>query len=309
MFARLNSASRRAMLAAFREAQRCQHDFVGTEHLLYGLLRDTDGPVAQLLRSAGGDAAELLGKVEIALWRHGETGRLEQFPLSPALKRALTQAEVDAASFRHELVGPYHLLLGLLHRADGEAAQLLVANGIHRDYVRAALAQLPPDQQGDYQVQASGRPALTSNKNATADELDAWLMPVTAYPTYEPPAPAASDDQRAIEAQLRRVQMALAVVAGFAAGHWAGGVQIGALVAIVGAFVSLLHSSAAGAIFGLLTGLLMIPIRHPLAPDSAATFLAPFVGAILGTFLGDAWRPGRRDANADNSSAADRDEE
>ena len=138
MFARLNAASRRAMLAAFREAQRCQHDFVGTEHLLYGLLRETDGPVAHLLRSAGGDTALLLAKVEVALRRHGEGDELQQFPLSPALKRAFAQAASDAASFRHELVGPYHLLLGLLHVADGEAAQLLLANGIHRDFVRAA---------------------------------------------------------------------------------------------------------------------------------------------------------------------------
>ncbi len=288
MFARLNAASRRAMRAAFREAQRCQHDFVGTEHLLYGLLREADGPVAHLLRSAGGDTARLLAKVEVALRRHGEADELQQFPLSPALKRALVQAETEAASFRHELVGPYHLLLGLLHIADGEAAQLLVANGIHRDFVRAALAQLPPDQQPEYQVQASGRPSVASSKDTNADELDAWLLP--AHPSYTQATPAPSADFAAIEGQLRRVQFVLAMVASYTAGHWAGGVQVGASLAVMGALVSLLHSSAAGALYGGIVGLMILPMSQQHLIDGKWSFVLPVVGLVLGSFLGDVWR-------------------
>ena len=157
MFARLNAASRRAMLAAFREAQRCQHDFVGTEHLLYGLLRETDGPVAHLLRSAGGDTALLLAKVEVALRRHGEGDELQQFPLSPALKRALAQAESEAASFRHELVGPYHLLLGLLHVADGDhrpTARLHLVFGllVGRKLCQSGADEIAVDAVGEEQL-------------------------------------------------------------------------------------------------------------------------------------------------------------
>jgi hypothetical protein len=290
VFARLNAASRRAMLAAFREAQRCQHDFVGTEHLLYGLLREADGPVAHLLRSAGGDTALLLAKVELSLRRHGETDELDQFPLSPALKRALVQAEIDAAAFRHELVGPYHLLLGLLHGADSEAAQLLFEIGVHRALVRAALAHLPPDQQPEYQVQAAGRPAVASSKDVSADELDSWLRPGIKLPADRHELPFRQSDMQILESQLRLVQFALAAVVGFTSGYWAAGWEIGVALGTLAAIISLFRSSVLGSLFGALVGLMIVLMSRLQTRDTYWMVVPPLAGLLLGTLLGDFWR-------------------
>src|SRR5438128_8402603 len=114
VFSRFTATARRVMQRAFREAKRWQHDFVGTEHLLYGLLCDADGPAVVLLRSLDAGPELMLQKVELSLQRHDGGMAMEQFPLSPASRRAFQAAFDEATRFRHQLIGPEHILLGLL---------------------------------------------------------------------------------------------------------------------------------------------------------------------------------------------------
>src|SRR5436190_2462639 len=92
VFSRFTASARRVMQQAFREAKRCQHDFVGTEHLLFGILCDSNSPAIALLRSLNADIQLLLAKVELSLQRHGESAIMEQFPLSPATRRVFQAA-------------------------------------------------------------------------------------------------------------------------------------------------------------------------------------------------------------------------
>src|SRR4051812_31382642 len=102
------------MLLAFRKARRCQHDFLGTEHVLFGLLCDSAGPSAQLLRALRTPPESVLGQVQELMLDDETTAALERFPLSPAVRRAFATAGQEAQQLGQQLIGPEHLLLGLL---------------------------------------------------------------------------------------------------------------------------------------------------------------------------------------------------
>ncbi len=152
MFTRFTASARRVMQRAFREAKRWQHDFVGTEHLLYGLLFDTDGPVAALLRSLHKKPELMFEKVELSLQRHEDGLAMERFPLSPASKRVFRAAADEAALLNHQMIAPEHLLLGLLRESECEAAQILAAHGVALGAMRGAVARIPPDTYHEAQI-------------------------------------------------------------------------------------------------------------------------------------------------------------
>src|SRR5207253_2376379 len=106
------------MQRAFREAKRWHHDFVGTEHLLFGLLCEAESQAVLLLRDLRADPDLMLRKVELSLMQHDAGMAMEKFPLSPASKRVFRRAADEATAFQHQMIGPEHLLLGLLQEWD-----------------------------------------------------------------------------------------------------------------------------------------------------------------------------------------------
>jgi hypothetical protein len=283
------------MQRAFREAKRWQHDFVGTEHLLFGLLCDAYGPAAGLLRSLQFAPDSLLAKVELSLQRHDGGMAMEQFPLSPASKRVFQFAAEEAGQFRHQMIGPEHLLLGLLRERDCEAAQILSANGIAWDAVRNAVAQLPPDAYREAQILAAEQSPVPLGDNPSAADLERWIAPMVRYadepveqtvlPAHEPLPPV-----RDVEAQVRRTQFVLAAVLGYAFGHWLSDWALGLFLAGVGVVIVAFGNSWAGIIVGACCGLFLTPIYHDEMRTPLYPVLIGMLGALLGSFLGDGWR-------------------
>jgi len=227
LFSRFNATARRVMQRAFREAKRCQHDFVGTEHLLYGLCCDPEGPATTLLRTLGARPELVLQKVEISLQRHDGGMAMEQFPLSPASKRVFRAAADEAASFNHQMIGPEHLLLGLLRDRECEAAQVLAGHGVTLPAVREAVARIPPDTYHDAQIRTPEQARTVPGDNPSVDELEDWIAPpitieqTTAeaqpsLPNTTAPAPVLPRD---VVAQLRRTQLFLGAFGGYIVGH------------------------------------------------------------------------------------------
>jgi DNA-binding transcriptional regulator YhcF (GntR family) len=137
MNAEFSIGVRRAMAAAVEEAHRLQHDYVGTEHILLGLLRDRESPAAAVLRALGVTREQLRGSLESAL-RRGTSTATGGLPYTSRSRNVVTHAIAEAGD--EERVGTEHLLVGLLLEENGLAAHVLTRHGAGLTDVRAAIA-------------------------------------------------------------------------------------------------------------------------------------------------------------------------
>ncbi len=297
VFSRFTAAARRVMQRAFREAKRWQHDFVGTEHLLFGLLCDADGPAATLLRSVNARPELMLQKVELSLQRHDGNLTMEQFPLSPATRRVFRAARDEAGRFRHQLIGPQHILLGLLRERDCEAAQMLSAHGVTLDGIWSAVAAFPLDQEQEAKFQQEEQSRVPVGDNPNAGELERWIAPPITVEQetspFVPLIPQPADPLQEVEAQVRRTQLVLGTVLGFTFGFWLAGWMLGSILALAGFGVATFRSSWLGIFVGVTCGLLILPLFQNELTSPALPLLFGVLGGFLGSFLGDGWRFGR----------------
>jgi hypothetical protein len=302
VFSHFTASARRVMQRAFREAKRWQHDFVGTEHLLYGLLCDADGPAVTLLRALGARPDLMLEKVELSLQRHDASATMEQFPLSPASRRVFGCAAEEAGQFRHQMIGPEHLLLGLLRETDCEAAQILSAHGVGWTAARNAVAQIPPDAYREAQIQTHELPRLAPGDNPSADDLEHWIAPpitqeaLTADLLNGAILPDPLITIQEMDAQLRRTHLLLGFLMGYTFGHcmfaWWGGLIVG----LLGVLIAATHQSWVGVLFGMACGYLMGASGRPEVVGPLDPILLAGVGGFIGSFLGNAWRFSRTNA-------------
>src|SRR5262245_30474390 len=114
MFECFTGQARRALLQAQREAQRLGHDYLGTEHILLGLLAEPASGVARRLRNFRVDVEAVRQQARAGCSPGTEAPAWEQLPLTPGAKRALAFATAEAESFHQPAVASEHLLLGLL---------------------------------------------------------------------------------------------------------------------------------------------------------------------------------------------------
>jgi len=144
MFERFTSEARRAIVLAQEEARRLQHNYIGTEHLLLGLLAEPDGIAAAaagrfgLTLAAGrNDLTEIIGIGQKPL-------RGGHIPFTPRAKKCLELALREALQLGHDYIGPEHVLLGIIREGEGVAAQILIKRGRDLAAVRAAVTELLP---------------------------------------------------------------------------------------------------------------------------------------------------------------------
>ena len=120
------------MSLAAEHARRMKHDFVGTEHLLLGLLAEPSGEIAGLLRGLGAEPASVEAEIE-KLVHHGAVAlSINTLPFTPRATAAIDLANHEATMLSQRLVEPGHLLLGLLFQSDGVAGMALQNLGLNR---------------------------------------------------------------------------------------------------------------------------------------------------------------------------------
>jgi hypothetical protein len=136
MFTRFTGRARSAIDASHEEARRLGHGFVGTEHLLLGVLRQDASLGAVVLTELGVDLARARADVEGIVGRGGGAGR-GQPPFTPRAKRALELALREALALGHNYIGTEHLVLALVTIGEGVAHEVLSAAGIEADMLRA----------------------------------------------------------------------------------------------------------------------------------------------------------------------------
>lgn len=126
MFERFTDRARRVVVLAQEEARGLSHDYIGTEHLLLGLLGEQEGVAAQALGSLGVDADGVRRAVEERIGRGEEPAR-GHIPFTPRAKKVLEFSLRVALRFGHNYIGTEHVLLGLVEEGEGVAAQILMA--------------------------------------------------------------------------------------------------------------------------------------------------------------------------------------
>jgi len=133
---------RKVLAMAREEAVRLQHDYVGTEHILLGLIREGDGVAAEVLRSLAADLDELLRLVEENIRPGRASASIGELPYTTRAKKVLEYAMAEARELNHSYVGTEHLLLGLLREEKGLAAKVLGELGIGLEEARAEMLKL-----------------------------------------------------------------------------------------------------------------------------------------------------------------------
>jgi prophage maintenance system killer protein len=141
MFRRFTDRARRAVQLAQEEARRLRRNYVGTEHLLLGLLGEGEGVAAKALESLGISLEAVRGQVE-ELIGHGQSAPAGHIPFTPRAKKALALSLREALQLGHNYVGTEHLLLGLAREGEGVAAELLIGFGAGHARVRDQVLQL-----------------------------------------------------------------------------------------------------------------------------------------------------------------------
>jgi ATP-dependent Clp protease ATP-binding subunit ClpC len=141
MFERFTDRARRTVVLAQEEARLLQHSYIGTEHILLGLVHEGDGVAARALGSLGitltdvrGDVERIIGKGKKALGGH--------IPFTPRAKKSLELALREALALNHNHIGTEHILLGLIREGDGVAARILLDRAGELSLVRQRVLEL-----------------------------------------------------------------------------------------------------------------------------------------------------------------------
>lgn len=142
MFNRFTERAKKVIFLAREEARRLDHDYLGTEHILLGLIREGEGIGAAALQNLAIDLAQVRAEVEKAVGRGGGTLFLGQIPFTPRAKKVLELAVTEARNLGHNYIGTEHLLLGLIREAEGVAAQILTSLGADLGKVREEVSNL-----------------------------------------------------------------------------------------------------------------------------------------------------------------------
>ena len=142
MFERFTERARRVMALANHEAQRFNHEYIGTEHILLGLLKEGSGVGPNVLKNLDVDLHKVRMEVEKRVKSGPEMVTMGKLPKTPRAKKVLEYAVEEARNLNHNYIGTEHLLLGLLREQDGVAAQVLMNLGLKLDEVREEVLKL-----------------------------------------------------------------------------------------------------------------------------------------------------------------------
>ncbi|MEW5894297.1 MAG: ATP-dependent Clp protease ATP-binding subunit [Candidatus Omnitrophota bacterium] len=142
MFNRFTERARKVIIYAKEEARHFNHDYIGTEHLLLGLVKEGEGVAAAVLQKMGVDLETIRIEVEKLVQLGPETQVMGDIPFTPRSKKALELAAEEARSLGHNYIGTEHLLLGLVKEGEGMAYRVLLNLGIDLERLRMEIMEI-----------------------------------------------------------------------------------------------------------------------------------------------------------------------
>ena len=151
MFERFTDRARRVVVLAQEEAKMLNHNYIGTEHILLGLIHEGEGVAAKALESLGISLDAVREQVQDIIGQ-GQQQPTGHIPFTPRAKKVLELSLREALQLGHNYIGTEHILLGLIREGEGVAAQVLVKLGADLNRVRQQVIQLLSGYQGKEQV-------------------------------------------------------------------------------------------------------------------------------------------------------------
>jgi hypothetical protein len=206
MFERYTDRARRVVVLAQEEARMLEHGYIGTEHLLLGLIHEGDGVAAKALEAMGINLDAVREQVEAIIGR-GEHSPSGHIPFTPRAKQVLELSRRESDQMGHHYIGTEHILLGLVREGDGVAAQVLVKLGADLNRVRQQVLQVlhgrtveSPSGEGVWRRARGARAGVTEDVLARFDAMDRRLAAIERWVGM---GPDVRDAEMKI-AQLRR---------------------------------------------------------------------------------------------------------
>ena len=201
-FEKFSERARRVLSLAQEEAQRFNHNYIGTEHILLGLVRETDGVAAKVLTNLGVELNKVRSAVEFIIGRN-ESSTSSEIGLTPRAKKVIELAVDEARRSNHNYIGTEHLLIGLMREGDGVAAGVLENLGVDLDKVRAEAGRIMT--QTVQQSQAGGG-SRTGTRTPTLDQLGIDLTAAARAGKLDPTVGREKEIQRVTQILSRRTK-------------------------------------------------------------------------------------------------------
>jgi len=206
---------RKVLAMAREEAIRLQHDYVGTEHILLGLIREGEGVAAAVLQNLSVDLEQIHERVEESVRKGKATIALGELPYTSRAKKVLEFAMAEARDFNHSYVGTEHLLLGLLREEKGIAAQVLNSLGVTLDEARGETlkvlgSEMSPSEpagiggSGESPGSSSGKSGDKKSKTPALDHFCRDLTELAAKGELDPTIGRTAEIERVVEILCRR---------------------------------------------------------------------------------------------------------
>src|SRR6201747_2217335 len=206
MFERFTDRARRVVVLAQEEARMLSHNYIGTEHILLGLIHEGDGIAAKALESLGISLEGVRAQVEEIIGQ-GQQAPSGHIPFTPRAKKVLELSLREALQLGHNYIGTEHILLGLIREGEGVAAQVLQKLGADLNRVRQQVLQLLSGYQGKETAAAEGgRSEGTPSTSLVLDQFGRNLTQSAREGKLDPVIGRGKDMERVIQVRPRRTK-------------------------------------------------------------------------------------------------------
>ncbi|MEY3218389.1 MAG: hypothetical protein RLY96_852, partial [Actinomycetota bacterium] len=205
MFERFTDRARRVVVLAQEEARMLNHNYIGTEHILLGLIHEGEGVAAKALESLGISLEGVRAQVEEIIGQ-GQQAPSGHIPFTPRAKKVLELSLREALQLGHNYIGTEHILLGLIREGEGVAAQVLVKLGADLNRVRQQVIQLLSGYQGKEAVQAGGPAEGTPSTSLVLDQFGRNLTQAAREGKLDPVIGRENEIERVMQVLSRRTK-------------------------------------------------------------------------------------------------------
>ncbi|CAB4855074.1 MAG: AAA domain-containing protein [Actinobacteria bacterium] len=205
MFERFTDRARRVVVLAQEEARMLNHNYIGTEHILLGLIHEGEGVAAKALESLGISLEGVRAQVEEIIGQ-GQQAPSGHIPFTPRAKKVLELSLREALQLGHNYIGTEHILLGLIREGEGVAAQVLVKLGADLNRVRQQVIQLLSGYQGKEAVAQGGPAEGTPSTSLVLDQFGRNLTQAAREGKLDPVIGRENEIERVMQVLSRRTK-------------------------------------------------------------------------------------------------------
>ena len=211
MFDRFTDRARKVMALARKEAQRFNHDFIGTEHILLGLIQEGSGVAANVLKNLGVEVEKIRREIEKNVQSGPSMVTMGQLPFTPRAKKVLELSMEEANELGHNYIGTEHILLGLIRENDGVAAQVLLDLNLKLEDVRAEVlellgAEMQSESNSIPPAAGSSQPKSARSKTPALDAFGRDLTELAREGKLDPVIGRHDEIERVIQILSRRTK-------------------------------------------------------------------------------------------------------